>query len=154
MFTQLTPARFIKCSAKKSLKLETTMENLADQLTCAACDREIRHKQFTIKRRKLIQELNTREEEARNRLIRTSEELYMQRLREEGFEMLTEEQELRRQRLAKIQLKIASTKVINMNIGQGRLIKIKWKVQKSDIANGGYTQERLSRYTYENMGIL
>lgn len=117
----------------------------------------MRHQQLDSKRKRLIEDLNRREQAANNADARRrnystvgkspEEELQaeMDRLRKEGSRLLAEEQELMRKQLEEERRKMTGQLSSHFDSSQHR-IKIKWKAEKGDDTNGGYTEECLRKY--------
>lgn len=152
-------------AAELFLELSKALEILSDESARAAYDRvlnarkaaALRHQQLDSKRKKLIEDLNRREKEANALLAKnqmystetkTPEELLkdeVDRLRKEGSRLLEEEQELMRKQLAEDRVKTATNTTTKWDSAQHR-IKIKWKAEKSDDTNGGYTEDVLRKF--------
>lgn len=117
----------------------------------------MRHQQLDSKRKKLIDDLNRREQEADkvtskrrdySTLARTPEEelqAEIERLRKEGSRILAEEQELMQKHIAEERLKMTGQTIKTFDSSQHR-IKIKWKAEKGDVTNGGYSEDILRKY--------
>lgn len=145
-------------------ELANALEILSDESARAAYDRllgakkaaALRHAELDSKRRKLIEDLERREKEASSqsqarrhgyKAEKSPEEEFkdeMERLRKEGSRWLEEEQELMRKQLAEDRLK-AQESSSQWDSTQHR-IKIKWKAEKNDDANGGYNETNLRNF--------
>lgn len=137
---------------------------MTDESARAAYDRvlnakkaaALRHAELDSKRRKLIDDLERREKEASaQQKVRQKgysaekspeEQLKdeMERLRKEGSRLLEEEQEMMRKQLAEERLKMQEGS--NQWDSSQHRIKIKWKAEKGDDTNGGYTEADLQNY--------
>lgn len=119
---------------------------------------ELRNKQLDTKRQKLKANLEQRERDALHKLHSTqpfatvskSDEEVLQdqieRLRREGSKLLQEEQRSMREQLLRIITENQQTQVDKSFNSSAHRIKIKWKSDKKDIDNGGYTQEILQNF--------
>lgn len=146
-------------------KLSEALEVLTDESARAAYNRvlnakkaaAIRHQQLDSKRKKLIEDLNRREQEANSATARRQtystetkspeEQLAeeIKRLRKEGSRLLVEEQELMQKQLREERMKATNGAPSEWDSSQHR-IKIKWKAEKHDADNGGYSEPILRRF--------
>lgn len=146
-------------------RLSEALEVLSDVSARAAYNRvlnakkaaAIRHQQLDSKRKKLIEDLNRREQEANNAAARRQtystetkspeEQLAdeIKRLRKEGSRLLAEEQELMQKQLREERVKMSNSAPSEWDSSQHR-IKIKWKADKRDADNGGYTEPILRKF--------
>lgn len=147
-------------------QLSEALEVLCDESARVAYDRvlnakkaaAVRHQQLDAKRQKLIEDLNRREQAANDATAKRrnystvakspEEQLQaeMERLRKEGSRLLAEEQELMRKQLEEERMKMAGMKITNQWDPTQHRIKIKWKAEKTDDTNGGYSEETLRKY--------
>ncbi|ALC46510.1 CG17187 [Drosophila busckii] len=155
-------------AAERFHELSKALEILSDASARAAYDKvlkakkaaELRTKQLDSKRQKLKEELEERERAALNKLhsaqpystVRKSDEEVLQeqieRLRREGSKLLEEEHQAMREQLQrnyKEQQQQQQQEKDKFDSAQHR-IKIKWKAEKNDESNGGYTEEQLMKY--------
>ncbi|XP_034485908.1 dnaJ homolog subfamily C member 17 [Drosophila innubila] len=154
-------------AAERFHELSKALEILTDVTARAAYDKvlkakkaaELRTKQLDSKRQKLKEELEQRERAALHKLqagqpystVRKSDEEVLQeqieRLRREGSKLLEEEQLAMREQLKRNynEQRQQQQQAPAFDSTQHR-IKIKWKADKSDASNGGYTQEQLMQY--------
>ncbi|KAG7281214.1 hypothetical protein CRUP_019739 [Coryphaenoides rupestris] len=161
-------------------QLSQALEVLTDAAARAAYDKicaakkqaEERNRKLDDKRKKIKFDLEARErraeeqnqEETRN--TRSLEE-EIARLREEGSRQLQEEQQLireqiQREREEQQQQHGAAGYTHTTNSGLGRCskskvtpkLKLKWKCRKEDDANGGYSQDDLSRLLHKYGDVL
>lgn len=149
-------------------KLAEALEVLCDESARAAYNRvlnarkaaAVRHQQLDSKRKKLIEDLNRREQEANSAAAKRKtytteakspeEQLAdeMARLRKEGSRLLAEEQELMQKQLYEERMRMGSnaTAAPVWDSSQHR-IKIKWKAEKHGaVDNGGYTEPILRKF--------
>ena len=144
-------------------ELAKALEILTDKAARAAYDNiwkakkaaEIRNKQLDSKRQKLKADLEQREREHLDKLetrktynvVQKSDEEILQdqieRLRREGSRLLEEEQALLKEQLQKSLADHMQQKTKNDAIYR---LKIKWKCEKKDPLNGGYSYDKLSKY--------
>ncbi|XP_037813938.1 dnaJ homolog subfamily C member 17 [Lucilia sericata] len=144
-------------------ELSKALEILTDKAARTAYDNvwkakkaaELRNKQLDSKRQKLKADLEKREREFQNNLqsgktfqtTHKSDEDILQeqieRLRREGSRLLEEEQAMLREQLQKSLAE--HMQLQNKNDSTYRL-KIKWKAEKKDPLNGGYTKENIITY--------
>lgn len=137
--------------------VDTAARGAYDKILNAKKAAELRHKQLDSKRQKLKADLEAREraaEERKKNVVkvdnRTPEEIFymeIERLRKEGSRIVEEENELMRQQFA-------AMPVIPVWVSSEHRIKIKWKVDKDDPNNGGYTEENLRRYLFKYGDIV
>lgn len=156
-------------AAERFHELSKALEILTDVTARAAYDKvlkakkaaELRTKQLDSKRQKLKEELEQRERAALDKqqvgqpysTIRKSDEEVLQeqieRLRREGSKLLEEEQRAMREQLKRSyneqQQRQQKQQTPGFDSAQHR-IKIKWKADKNDASNGGYTHEQLLQY--------
>ncbi|XP_044726744.1 dnaJ homolog subfamily C member 17 [Chrysoperla carnea] len=118
---------------------------------------QIRHKELDSRRKKLKEELDARERLAELRgkkedLRTDAEKLQAEidRLRKEGAKIVQQENELLKQEMSK---KFTSTEPVPWDSAEYR-IKIKWKAEKTDDTNGGYTYEELHRFLLKYGDII
>uniref|UniRef100_A0A182MG93 DnaJ homolog subfamily C member 17 n=1 Tax=Anopheles culicifacies TaxID=139723 RepID=A0A182MG93_9DIPT len=145
-------------------ELSKALEILMDVSARAAYDRllnakkaaQLRTKQLDSKRQKLKADLEERERQAKEAATggyktasnKTPEELFQEefeRLRKEGSKLIQEEQELMRQQLREELRMMQTPNTSSWDPAQHR-IKIRWKAEKSDTTNGGYTEEILRKF--------
>lgn len=144
-------------------ELAQALEILTDKAARAAYDNvwrakkaaEVRNKHLDSKRQKLKADLEKRERECLSKVdirnaytvVQKSNEEILQdqieRLRREGSRLLEEEQALIKEQLKKsladhIQQTVKSTDIFR--------VKIKWKCEKNDPLNGGYSYNLLLKY--------
>ncbi|KAL7729633.1 hypothetical protein ACLKA6_007913 [Drosophila palustris] len=152
-------------AAERFHELSKALEILTDATARAAYDKvlkakkaaELRTKQLDSKRQKLKEELEQRERAALHNLqasqpystVRKSDEEVLQeqieRLRREGSKLLEEEHLAMREQLKRNYNEHQKQQAPTFDSTQHR-IKIKWKADKSDAGNGGYTQDQLMHY--------
>ncbi|XP_013774524.2 dnaJ homolog subfamily C member 17-like isoform X2 [Limulus polyphemus] len=124
-----------------------------DKVLKAKKAHELRNAELDSKRRKLKKDLETREKAAREEEFgsvdpaKTLQE-EIERLRKEGSKLLEEEQELLRKHMQKKEAVFSEEE-------KRKRLKIKWKAEKADPLNGGYTYEFLHKVfnkqlAYEN----
>lgn len=145
--------------------LSAALEVLTDESARAAYNRvlnakkaaAIRHQQLDSKRKKLIEDLNRREQEANSAAAR--QQTYsaeakspeqqladeIARLRKEGSRLLAEEQELMQKQLREERLNMNNGAPAEWDSSQHR-IKIKWKAEKHDPDQGGYSEPILRKF--------
>ncbi|KAM7362312.1 dnaJ homolog subfamily C member 17 [Cochliomyia hominivorax] len=144
-------------------ELSKALEILTDKAARTAYDNvlkakkaaELRNKQLDNKRQKLKADLEKRERESQSNLKsantyfkeqKSSEDILqeqIERLRKEGSRLLEEEQSLLREQL---QQSLANH-IAKQNIDNSTYrLKMKWKSEKKDPLNGGYTKENLLNY--------
>lgn len=128
----------------------------------------LRHEQLDSKRKKLIEDLDRREKEANAATARrhkysteskTPEENLkdeIDRLRKEGSKLLAEEQELMQKQLAEERKKLNPNTLNSVWDSSQYRIKIKWKADKGDESNGGYTESILRKFLqkYGEINVL
>lgn len=140
-------------------ELSSALELLSDEKARSTYDKyqqakkaaRLRNDQLDIKRRKLKDDLEARERNIGVRVETSSSQSFanaeqqlkaeMDRLRKEGSRLLEEEQRLMREQIHKTN--VAST---NGKQSTPSRIKIKWKAEKDDATNGGYTADILRRF--------
>ncbi|EDV91272.1 dnaJ homolog subfamily C member 17 [Drosophila grimshawi] len=156
-------------AAERFHELSKALEILSDASARAAYDKvlkakkaaELRTKQLDSKRQKLKEELEQRERAALSKLqagqpyskvSKSDEEVLheqVERLRREGSKLLEEEQRAMREHLQRNyneqQQQRQQDNASTFDSATHR-IKIKWKAEKSDATNGGYTQDKLMQY--------
>ncbi|XP_058059949.1 dnaJ homolog subfamily C member 17 [Anopheles bellator] len=146
-------------------ELSKALEILIDVSARAAYDKvlnakkaaKLRTKQLDSKRQKLKADLEERERLAREAgttggykkaSSKTPEELFQEefdRLRKEGSKLIQEEQELMRKQLQEELRLIQTAAAPTWDPSQHR-VKIRWKADKNDPANGGYTEDILRKF--------
>uniref|UniRef100_A0A182PU18 DnaJ homolog subfamily C member 17 n=1 Tax=Anopheles epiroticus TaxID=199890 RepID=A0A182PU18_9DIPT len=147
-------------------ELSKALEILMDVSARAAYDRllnakkaaQLRTKQLDSKRQKLKADLEERERQAREASAttggykaasnKTPEELFQEefeRLRKEGSKLIQEEQELMRRQLQEELRMMQTATAPSWDPAQYR-IKIRWKADKGDAENGGYTEDILRKF--------
>lgn len=136
------------------------MELLTDEKGRSIYDRyqqakkaaQLRNDQLDIKRRKLKSDLEARErnigvkvESTKDPFVNVEEQLKAEidRLRKEGSKLLEEEQRMMREQIQKSGLRTGATECPKSLPSR---IKIKWKAEKNDETNGGYTADVLRKY--------
>ncbi|XP_065161478.1 dnaJ homolog subfamily C member 17 [Atheta coriaria] len=151
-----------KNAAAEFHKLSKILEILTDESARKAYDRllkgrkeaAIRHSELDSKRRKLKEDLEAREKAAvSGQGGKSAAQLFKEeidRLRKEGSKQVEEEMELMRKQFAEEQVKE------EVWDSSKHRIKIKWKSDKHDAQNGGYTQDMLHRFLskYGNITVL
>lgn len=144
-------------------QLQEALSILCDQSARAAYDRiqkakrenELRNKLLDSKRQKLKSDLEAREREAASKKSdpfsnKTPEEIFkleLDRIMKENKKMLDEENEILRQEIYKSRVGAQQPKssVSSWDSAKHR-IKIKWKAEKDDKSNGGYSTDTLTRF--------
>lgn len=144
-------------------QLQEALSILCDQSARAAFDRiqkakrenELRNKLLDSKRQKLKSDLEAREREAASKKSdpfsnKTPEEIFkleLDRIMKENKKMLDEENEILRQEIYKSRVGAQQPKssVSSWDSAKHR-IKIKWKAEKDDKSNGGYSTDTLTRF--------
>ncbi|XP_066262605.1 dnaJ homolog subfamily C member 17 [Euwallacea similis] len=142
-------------AAKKFHQLSKILEILADEAAKAAYDKvlkgrkqaALRHQELDGKRRKLKEDLEAKEKLAakgpnrpqKSEAQKLREEI--ERLRKEGSKQVEEEVQKVLQAV-----NAEKNKVESVWDSSNNKIKIKWKAEKKDPNNGGYTQEMLHRF--------
>ncbi|XP_058129217.1 dnaJ homolog subfamily C member 17 [Anopheles ziemanni] len=145
-------------------ELSKALEILMDASARAAYDRmlnakkaaQLRTKQLDSKRQKLKADLEERERQAKEAATggyktastKTPEELFQEefdRLRKEGSKLIQEEQELMRKQLQD-ELRMMQTATAPSWDPSKHRVKIRWKADKGDPANGGYSEETLRKF--------
>ncbi|CAG9816386.1 unnamed protein product [Phaedon cochleariae] len=137
-------------ASKKFHELSKVLEVLTDEAARAAYDKvlkgkkeaALRHKELDSKRRKLKEDLESRErgitsKKSADQLLREE----IDRLRKEGSKQVEEEVEY-------VTRKLREERTLNTEYFDGSVhrIKIKWAANKNDPTNGGYSQEMLHRF--------
>lgn len=153
-------------AAERFHELSKALEILTDVTARAAYDKvlrakkaaELRTKQLDSKRQKLKEELEERERAALHKLhsaqpystVRKSDEEILQeqidRLRREGSKLLEEEQRVMREQLKRNYNEQKQQQQTPQFDSTQHRIKIKWKADKGDPSNGGYTHDQLMQY--------
>lgn len=153
-------------AAERFHELSKALEILTDATARAAYDKvlrakkaaELRTKQLDSKRQKLKEELEERERAALQKLhsaqpystVRKSDEEILQeqvdRLRREGSKLLEEEQQAMREQLKRNYNEQKQQQQTPKFDSTQHRIKIKWKADKADPSNGGYTHDQLLQY--------
>ncbi|XP_023024993.2 dnaJ homolog subfamily C member 17 [Leptinotarsa decemlineata] len=137
-------------ASRKFHELSKVLEVLSDVAARAAYDKvlkgkkeaALRHKQLDSKRRKLKEELESRERQGLDK--KNADQLLkeeIERLRKEGSRLVEEEIEYVKCQLRKEQ----SVEPEQWESSKFR-IKIKWEASKYDAENGGYNQDMLNRF--------
>ncbi|XP_076351637.1 dnaJ homolog subfamily C member 17 isoform X2 [Tachypleus tridentatus] len=140
-------------AAKLFQQLSKALEILTDGPARAAYDKvlkakkaqELRNAELDSKRRKLKKDLETREKAAKEEELRNVDptktlQEEIERLRKEGSKLLEEEQELLREHIQKKEAVFSEEEE-----EKKKRLKIKWKAEKADPLNGGYTSEFLHK---------
>ncbi|XP_066142970.1 dnaJ homolog subfamily C member 17 [Euwallacea fornicatus] len=141
-------------AVKKFHQLSKILEVLTDETAKIAYDKvlkgrkeaALRHQELDGKRRKLKEDLEAREKlAAKNLRFQKSEAQKLreeiERLRKEGSREVEEEVQKVLQAV-----NVERNKVESIWDSSNNRIKIKWKAEKKDPKNGGYTQEMLHRF--------
>uniref|UniRef100_A0A2M4BUY2 DnaJ homolog subfamily C member 17 n=1 Tax=Anopheles marajoara TaxID=58244 RepID=A0A2M4BUY2_9DIPT len=147
---------FQELSKALEILLDTSARAAYDKLLNAKKAAKLRTKQLDGKRQKLKADLEERERRAREAATggyktasnKTPEELFQEefdRLRKEGSKLIQEEQELMRQQLQEELRLIQTAAAPTWDPSQHR-VKIRWKADKTDTGNGGYTEEVLRKF--------
>ncbi|XP_050083355.1 dnaJ homolog subfamily C member 17 [Anopheles aquasalis] len=147
---------FQELSKALEILLDTSARAAYDKLLNAKKAAKLRTKQLDGKRQKLKADLEERERRAREAATggyktasnKTPEELFQEefdRLRKEGSKLIQEEQELMRQQLQEELRLIQTAAAPTWDPSQHR-VKIRWKADKTDTGNGGYTEEILRKF--------
>ncbi|XP_053671231.1 dnaJ homolog subfamily C member 17 [Anopheles nili] len=155
-------------------ELSKALEILLDVSARAAYDRllnakkaaKLRTKQLDSKRQKLKADLEERERQAKEAATggykaastKTPEELFQEefdRLRKEGSKLIKEEQEMMRRQLQEELRMMQTASVPSWDPAQHR-VKIRWKADKTDSSNGGYSEAVLRKFLnkYGELGVL
>ncbi|CAH3150148.1 unnamed protein product [Porites evermanni] len=134
-------------------ELSKALEVLTDLKAKAAYDAVLKAKErarlrtqaLDAKRKKFKQDLEQREDAARvnkenDEMAAKNLQAEIERLREEGSKLLQEQQELLKQQLNK-EKEGSLDKTSNQDVAPK--LKVRWKSKKSDLLNGGYSQELL-----------
>ena len=149
-------------AAEKFQQLSKALEVLTDVSARAAYDKiikakkaaQIRHKHLDSKRKKFKEDLEARENAAQTKKdsnldAQANLQAEIERLRREGSKLLEREKEFLRQRLSEPSTKPENSQAQNHENVLPKL-KIKWKAQKDDELNGGYSYDdlfnRLNKY--------
>ncbi|XP_061399551.1 dnaJ homolog subfamily C member 17 [Musca vetustissima] len=146
-------------------ELSKALEVLSDVAARAAYDKvwkarqaaEVRHRQLDSKRQKLKEDLERREKDALSNLFSKSHNTYkvqktdeeilndqIERLRREGSRLLEEEQRLLREQLQKSLSGHQNN--ADSTTSKPHRLKIKWNSNKKDEANGGYSDDILTKF--------
>jgi len=144
-------------------ELSKALEVLTDPKAKAAYDAVLKAKErarlrtqaLDAKRKKFKQDLEEREDAARvnkenDEMAAKNLQAEIERLREEGSKLLQQQQEL-----LKEQLKKEREAGVDNTTSEDRTpkLKVRWKSKKSDVTNGGYSQEMLQSM-FEKYGEL
>ncbi|XP_058947134.2 dnaJ homolog subfamily C member 17 isoform X2 [Pocillopora verrucosa] len=142
-------------------ELSKALEVLSDPKAKAAYDAVLKAKEqarlrtqaLDAKRKKFKQDLEAREDAAKtekesDEIAAKNLEAEINRLREEGSKLLKEQQELLRDQLKK---EVECDKDSKIYQDVTPKLKVRWKSKKSDLTNGGYTQEMI-RSLFEKYG--
>ncbi|PFX27655.1 dnaJ homolog subfamily C member 17-like [Stylophora pistillata] len=134
-------------------ELSKALEVLSDPKAKAAYDAVLKAKELArlrtqaldAKRKKFKQDLEAREDAAKtekenDEMAAKNLEAEIKRLREEGSKLLKEQQELLRDQLKK---EVESDQYNTTYQNVTPKLKVRWKSKKSDLTNGGYTQEMI-----------
>ncbi|XP_015589031.1 dnaJ homolog subfamily C member 17 [Cephus cinctus] len=130
----------------KALEILTTESTRVtyDKAFNARHQAKLRLQEYDVKRKRLIEELNAREEAHRQEVKSKAE---IEKLRKESRRLFMEEQELARkkdeERLQRLKQEFCKQNNIPQSSVEERRIKIKWKVVKDDQNNGGYDYDTL-----------
>ncbi|CAD6991187.1 dnaJ homolog subfamily C member 17 [Ceratitis capitata] len=149
---------FHELSKALEILTDTSARDAYDKVLKAKKAAQLRNKQLDSKRQKLKADLEQRERDAWHKFNSTQqyttasksdEELLqdqIERLRREGSKLLEEEQRLMREQLLRTMAKSQRTHEKKIFDSSAHRIKIKWKAEKKDADNGGYTQEMLQNF--------
>lgn len=157
---------FQELSKALEILLDGSARAAYDKLLNAKKAAQLRTQKLDSKRQKLKTALEERERQAKEqaagggrtyKVNKTPEELFQEefeRLRKEGSKLIEDEQELMRQQLRE-EKAMQSGKESSWDASKHR-IKIKWKAEKDDITNGGYSQEVLNKFLskYGEINVL
>lgn len=145
-------------------QLQDALSILCDESARAAYDRiqkakrenELRNKLLDSKRQKLKSDLEAREKQAVSKKSdpysnKTPEEIFkleLDRIMKENKKMLDEENEILRQEIYKSRVSAQQSKPSSASLWDSskHRIKIKWKAEKDDKSNGGYSAETLTKF--------
>lgn len=160
---------FQELSKALEILIDASARSAYDKLLNAKKAAQLRTQQLDSKRQKLKNDLEERERRAREagsgkaayKVNKTPEELFQEefeRLRKEGSKLIEEEQELMRQQMREERNEMQKGSEggkTSWDASQHR-IKIKWKVEKGDADNGGYSQEILQKFLskYGDINVL
>lgn len=147
---------FQELSKALEILLDASARSAYDRMLNAKKQAQLRTKALDSKRQKLKSELEERERRAYDELlkrksystkVKTPEEIFKEefdRLRKEGNKLVEEEQELMRQQLREETI----TRQNNLPTWDSakHRIKLKWKANKDDPTNGGYSEDSLRKY--------
>ncbi|XP_035895241.1 dnaJ homolog subfamily C member 17 [Anopheles stephensi] len=147
---------FQELSKALEILMDVSARSAYDRLLNAKKAAQLRTKQLDSKRQKLKADLEERERQAKEAAKggyktasnKTPEELFQEefeRLRKEGSKLIQEEQELMRRQLQEELRMMQTASTPSWDSSQHR-IKIRWKAEKSDTTNGGYTEEMLRKF--------
>lgn len=129
--------------------VDETARKAYDTVLNARKEAGIRHREFDSKRRKLKEDLESRERVAAgNFKAKTADQKLkeeIERLRKEGSRQVEEEQERVRQKILERQ----KDREESRSSGANHRIKIRWNASKDDPTNGGYTYDMLYRFLYK-----
>ncbi|XP_058450647.1 dnaJ homolog subfamily C member 17 [Malaya genurostris] len=157
---------FQELSKALEILLDVSARAAYDKLLNAKKAAQLRAQQLDSKRQKLKNELEERERLAREaatsrgtsyKVNKTPEELFkeeFERLQKEGSKLIEEEQELLRQQLRE-EKSLHARSESSWDASKHR-IKIKWKADKDDSTNGGYTEDILHKFLskYGDINVL
>ncbi|KAJ7379826.1 DnaJ (Hsp40), sub C, member 17 [Desmophyllum pertusum] len=142
-------------------ELSKALEILSDPKAKAAYDAVLRAKErarlrtqaLDVKRKKFKQDLEEREDAAKagkenDEMATKNLQAEIERLREEGSKLLKEQQEFLKTQLRK---EMESERDKTNSEDATPKLKVRWKSKKSDLTNGGYTQEMLKSF-FEKYG--
>ena len=141
---------FHKLQDALQILTDKSARNAYDKLQKAKKEAEIRNRQLDSKRQKLKSDLEAREKQAANSKDdnKTDEENFQmerERVLKESNKIVEEENEIMRQNFARTHISYAATSSSAWDSSKHR-IKIKWKAEKNDETNGGYSYEILTKY--------
>uniref|UniRef100_W8CDG0 DnaJ homolog subfamily C member 17 n=1 Tax=Ceratitis capitata TaxID=7213 RepID=W8CDG0_CERCA len=149
---------FHELSKALEILTDTSARDAYDKVLKAKKAAQLRNKQLDSKRQKLKADLEQRERDAWHKFNSTQqyttasksdEELLqdqIERLRREGSKLLEEEQRLMREQLFRTMAESQRTNEKKIFDSSAHRIKIKWKAEKKDADNGGYTNEMLQNF--------
>ncbi|XP_055605368.1 dnaJ homolog subfamily C member 17-like [Uranotaenia lowii] len=154
---------FQELSKALEILIDVSARAAYDKLLNAKKAAQLRNQQLDSKRQKLKNDLEERERRAREELKhgykvnKTPEEIFQEefeRLRKEGSKLVAEEQELMRQQLRQ-ELSQQQKQQSSYDPSKHR-IKIKWKAEKCDPENGGYSETVLQKFLskYGDINVL
>lgn len=144
---------FHKLQDALQILTDISARNAYDKLQKARKEAEIRNRQLDSKRQKLKSDLEAREKEAANKKAskyddKTPEEIFqmeLERVFKENKKILEEENELMRQSFANSYMSSSVATSSGWDSSKHR-IKIKWKAERNDDTNGGYSYDNLTKY--------